>query len=152
MRIDLLKLPLLSFSYSFIFFWLNYWSQVLYFQYFIVMHGMSLVCVLQCTRKFNVVTSCHFHSFVHFRCKWHSHWPWLWYFFLFYSFSNNVGWMEWMSCLVLSCLVLSRLSNLVVFLVVDVDDWMCLECYWGMWDVCDVCVWFCVCWLYPVLF
>ena len=48
-----------------------------------------------------------------------------------HSFYNNVGWMEWISCLVLSCLVcLSMLSFLLLM-------WMFLE--WEMWDgwVCD---------------
>ena len=49
----------------------------------------------------------------------------------FHSFPNNVGWMEWIFCLVLSYLVyLSRLSFLMLM-------WMSLE--WGMWGgwVCD---------------
>ena len=57
-------------------------------------------------------------------------------FSVFYSFSN-VGWMEWISCLVLSCLVfLSRLSFLLLMLMYFV---------WGMSDVwvCDVVCFVC---------
>ena len=89
------------------------------------MHGMSLLCVLQCTHTFHDATSYHFHSFVHFRIKCHSQKAFIViFFFLFYSFSKcRLNGMD-----VLSFLVLSHLSKLVVFLVTDVVNWMCLEC------------------------
>ena len=46
---------------------------------------------------------------------------------------------------VLSCLVLSRISKLVVFLVIDVDNWLCLECYREGCEMCVMGVCVCVC-------
>ena len=113
---------------------------------------MSLLCILQCTC---FSACCDFlslpYSLVHSRIMWFlPHRPWLWFFP--HSFFNNVGWMEWISGLVLSCLVcLSMLSFLLLM-------WMSLE--WEMWDgwVCDfLCAGCLFVWkkrfkIYPVLY
>ena len=115
---------------------------------------MACPCCVFCNAHVSwlVVTFCHFHIHLSIpeSCGF-SHIG-LDYDFFPHSFYNNVGWMEWISCLVLSCLVcLSMLSFLLLM-------WMSLE--WEMWDgwVCDfLCAGCLSVWkkrfkIYPVLY
>ena len=91
---------------------------------------MACPCCVFCNAHFHVVSSCHFHSLVHFRILWLlPHWPCLWFVWFFHYFSNNVGWswldgMDILSSFVLSCLSISTLSVKL----------MLMYLVWGMWD------------------